>query len=85
MHTIQKTIAAAGIAACSALATLPVQAQQFTMKLSQPTINDVTHEYFKRMKAGIERRRISARVLRSWRTRGHCPWIWGRVRLGSAA
>ncbi|MBV9235384.1 MAG: TRAP transporter substrate-binding protein [Xanthobacteraceae bacterium] len=27
---------------------------QFTMKLSQPTINDVTYEYFKRMKAGIE-------------------------------
>ena len=31
-------------------------AQQFTMKLSQPTINDVTYEYFKRMKAGIEER-----------------------------
>jgi TRAP-type transport system periplasmic protein len=26
------------------------------MKLSQPTINDVTYEYFKRMKAGIEQR-----------------------------
>jgi C4-dicarboxylate-binding protein DctP len=26
------------------------------MKLSQPTINDVTYEYFKRLKAGIEQR-----------------------------
>src|SRR3954454_9706311 len=26
------------------------------MKLSMPTINDVTYEYFKRMKAGIEQR-----------------------------
>ena len=31
-------------------------AQQFTMKMSQPTINDVTHEMFKRVKAGIETR-----------------------------
>jgi TRAP-type transport system periplasmic protein len=34
----------------------PTIAQQFTMKLSLPTVNDVTHEYFKRMKAGIEQR-----------------------------
>jgi TRAP-type C4-dicarboxylate transport system substrate-binding protein len=31
-------------------------AQQFTMKMSSPTINDVTHEMFKRVKAGIESR-----------------------------
>ena len=31
-------------------------AQQFTMKLSLPTVNDVSHEYFKRLKAGIEQR-----------------------------
>jgi TRAP-type C4-dicarboxylate transport system substrate-binding protein len=54
MNTTLKTLAAAGIAAFGVLAALPVHAQQFTMKLSQPTINDVTHEYFKRMKAGIE-------------------------------
>ncbi len=54
MHTTLKTLAAAGIAACAVLIALPAHAQQFTMKLSQPTINDVTHEYFKRMKAGIE-------------------------------
>src|SRR3954452_4621227 len=35
--------------------TLPATAQQFTMKLSSPTINDVTHEYYKRLKAGIEK------------------------------
>jgi TRAP-type C4-dicarboxylate transport system substrate-binding protein len=41
-------------AAFGAIAASPAAAQQFTMKLSQPTINDVTYEYFKRMKAGIE-------------------------------
>jgi TRAP-type transport system periplasmic protein len=42
--------------AASLLFAAPASAQQFTMKLSQPTINDVVHEYFKRMKAGIEQR-----------------------------
>jgi C4-dicarboxylate-binding protein DctP len=45
-----------GMAASALLAALPARAQQFTMKLSQPTINDVTYEYFKQMKAGIEQR-----------------------------
>jgi TRAP-type C4-dicarboxylate transport system substrate-binding protein len=43
-------IVAAGILATTA------SAQQFTMKVSFPTINDVTHEFFKMMKAGIEQR-----------------------------
>jgi TRAP-type transport system periplasmic protein len=42
--------------ASALLIVVPAHAQQFTMKLSQPTINDVTYEYFKRMKAGIEQR-----------------------------
>jgi C4-dicarboxylate-binding protein DctP len=42
--------------AAGVFAAVPASAQQFTMKLSQPTINDVTHEYFKRMKAGIDQR-----------------------------
>jgi TRAP-type transport system periplasmic protein len=45
-----------GIVASGLIAAAPVSAQQFTMKLSQPTINDVTYEYFKRLKAGIESR-----------------------------
>jgi len=56
MQKILKTLAAAGIVAGSVLAAVPASAQQFTMKLSLPTVNDVTHEYFKRMKAGIEQR-----------------------------
>ena len=44
------------LAAASVLLAGPTAAQQFTMKLSQPTINDVTYEYFKRLKAGIESR-----------------------------
>jgi TRAP-type transport system periplasmic protein len=31
-------------------------AQTFTMKLSSPTINDVVHEYYKALKAGVEAR-----------------------------
>jgi C4-dicarboxylate-binding protein DctP len=49
-------LAVAGVAASMLLGVAPASAQQFTMKLSQPTINDVTFEYFKRMKAGIEQR-----------------------------
>jgi C4-dicarboxylate-binding protein DctP len=56
MQTFLKTLAAAGLLAGGVLAAIPAGAQQFTMKLSQPTINDVTYEYFKRMKAGIEQR-----------------------------
>ena len=49
-------LAMLGMAVGALVAALPAQAQQFTMKLSQPTINDVTYEYFQRMKAGIEKR-----------------------------
>ena len=37
-------------------ATAAASAQQFTMKLSSPTINDVTHEWMKAFKAGVESR-----------------------------
>jgi TRAP-type transport system periplasmic protein len=54
MRPMLKSIAIIG-AATMLMHAGPVHAQ-FTMKLSQPTINDVTYEYFKRMKAGIEQR-----------------------------
>jgi TRAP-type transport system periplasmic protein len=56
MRATTRRLAITGVAASALLAAVPAQAQQFTMKLSQPTINDVTYEYFKRMKAGIEQR-----------------------------
>ena len=56
MQDTIRRLAMTGIVASALVAAAPVGAQQFTMKLSQPTINDVTHEYFKRMKAGIEQR-----------------------------
>ena len=56
MNATSSRLALAGLLAGSLLAALPAGAQQFTMKLSMPTINDVTYEYFKRMKAGIEQR-----------------------------
>ena len=57
MNAITRRLGAAllGIVAAGFLATT-ANAQQFTMKISFPTINDVTHEFFKTMKAGIERR-----------------------------
>jgi C4-dicarboxylate-binding protein DctP len=48
--------AAAGIALASAFIISGASAQQFTMKLSSPTINDVVHEYYKTLKAGVEAR-----------------------------
>jgi len=50
-----RSLAAFAVAATALAYAGPTHAQ-FTMKLSQPTINDVTYEYFKRMKAGIEQR-----------------------------
>jgi TRAP-type transport system periplasmic protein len=47
-------VALLGLAA--GLFATTASAQQFTMKVSFPTINDVTHEFFKTMKAGIEQR-----------------------------
>ncbi len=38
------------------LAAAPASAQQFTLKMSLPTINEVSHEYTKVLKAGIEQR-----------------------------
>ena len=58
MHAINARLAGALIAitAASVLAATPARAQQFTMKLSLPTINDVVHEYYKALKAGVEAR-----------------------------
>src|SRR3972149_2544924 len=46
---------AAALAAC-ALTVGTAGAQQFTMKLSSPTINDVQHEWMKAFKTGVESR-----------------------------
>src|SRR5476651_1965784 len=56
MKTITAHHAIAGLLIGGVFATAPAVAQQFTMKLSSPTINDVSHEYYKRLKAGIEQR-----------------------------
>src|SRR5262249_28616283 len=58
MHAINARLAGAviAIAAGSALAATAARAQQFTMKLSQPTINDVVTEYYNALKTGVEAR-----------------------------
>jgi len=42
------------VAAAACLIAMPALAQQYTMKLSCPTVNDMNVEYMKAMKAGIE-------------------------------
>jgi|tagenome__1003787_1003787.scaffolds.fasta_scaffold20982817_6 TRAP-type C4-dicarboxylate transport system substrate-binding protein len=44
------------LAVALALVALAAHAQQFTMKLSTPTINDVTHEWMNTFKANVEKR-----------------------------
>src|SRR5262249_26885629 len=58
MHAINARVAVTlvAIATASVLAAAPACAQQFTMKLSQPTVNDVVHEYYKALKASVEAR-----------------------------
>jgi C4-dicarboxylate-binding protein DctP len=56
MKAMTRLLATVGFLAGAVLAGAPADAQQFTMKLSQPTINDILHEYYKQIKAGIERR-----------------------------
>ena len=46
----------AALLACAVLGASAAHAQQFTMKLSSPTINDVSHEWMKAFKAGVEGR-----------------------------
>ena len=56
MNALSRRLTMIGLLAGGMLAAAPANAQQFTMKLSLPTINDVVHEYYKTMKAGIEQR-----------------------------
>jgi TRAP-type transport system periplasmic protein len=44
------------VLAAGAIGFAPAQAQQFTMRLSSPTVNDAPHEWMKQFKAGVERR-----------------------------
>lgn len=52
-HIYVPTAAVIALSACMAVAA---DAQQVTMKLSSPTVNDVTHEWMKAFKAGVESR-----------------------------
>src|SRR3954468_17753196 len=51
-----RSVAAAFSALALSLLAGGACAQQFTMKLSSPVINDVSHEWMKAMKAGVEAR-----------------------------
>jgi C4-dicarboxylate-binding protein DctP len=65
--------------------TTTASAQPFTMKISFPTINDVTHEYFKRFKAGVEERsggKIKAEIYPANQL-GQIPAVIEGVALGT--
>jgi TRAP-type C4-dicarboxylate transport system substrate-binding protein len=52
-----KSLKLAALALLAALsANTAAKAQQFTIKVSSPTVNDVTHEWMKAFKAGVEGR-----------------------------
>ena len=73
-----------GLLAAGYLGTA-ANAQQFTMKISFPTINDVTHEFFKTWKAGIERRaggRLKVEIYPSNQL-GQIPAVIEGVALGT--
>src|SRR5438874_12876650 len=84
MQMTIRRLAIAAVAATVGLAA-PASAQQFTMKLSQPTINDVTYEYFKRMKAGIEQRSAGKIKVEIYPTNqlGQLPAVFEGVALGT--
>lgn len=52
MQSVRQALAALALAAFATAAA----AQQFTMKLSTPTINDASHEWMKTFKANVEKR-----------------------------
>ena len=52
---MKSTLLGSAVAALTMAAAVPAQAQ-FTMKLSSPTINEVSHEWMKAMKTGLEQR-----------------------------
>jgi C4-dicarboxylate-binding protein DctP len=56
MPATTRRLTAIAAFAAAALVVTPAAAQQFTMKMSFPTVNDVHHEFFKRLKAGIDQR-----------------------------
>jgi TRAP-type transport system periplasmic protein len=49
-------VSALAAIAATALFAAAANAQQFTMKLSSPTVNDAPHEWMKAFKAGVEQR-----------------------------
>src|SRR5579871_2257001 len=53
--TTRARLAAMLLAACLA-AAMPARAEQFTMKLSSPTVNDLSMEWMKAFKTGVEAR-----------------------------
>ena len=58
MKAIHSAMAGAALAAslAASLAVFPASAQQFTIKISSPTVNDITQEWMKAFKSGVEGR-----------------------------
>ena len=87
MHAMIRrgAIALVAIVAVGVLVVTSASAQQFTMKLSSPTINDVVHEYYKTLKAGVEARAGGRIKLEIYPTNqlGQLPAVVEGVALGT--
>jgi TRAP-type transport system periplasmic protein len=87
MHAMIRrgAIALVAIVAAGVLVVTSARAQQFTMKLSSPTINDVVHEYYKTLKAGVEARAGGRIKLEIYPTNqlGQLPAVVEGVALGT--
>ena len=84
MLAMKRCLAAIAFAVVTFVA-IPASAQQFTMKMSFPTVNDVHHEFFKRLKAGIDQRsggRIKTEIYPANQL-GQIPTVVEGVALGT--
>ena len=85
MSAMNKAFTPIAVLAAAIVAATPASSQQFTMKMSFPTVNDVHHEFYKRLKAGIDQRsggRIKTEIYPANQL-GQIPTVVEGVALGT--
>jgi TRAP-type C4-dicarboxylate transport system substrate-binding protein len=85
MHAMMRRIGVCLLGIAALVAPTATSAQQFTMKLSLPTINDVTHEFYKTLKTEVEKRAGGRLKLEIYPTNqlGQLPAVVEGVALGT--
>jgi TRAP-type transport system periplasmic protein len=85
MHAIGRLVTLFVAITTASVTAVPTRAQQFSIKASLPTINDVVHEYYKTLKAGVEQRsggRIKVEIYPANQL-GQLPTVVEGVALGT--